>query len=39
MLGAAGRCMQNDTSDGIGDFVDLYAIKMRQQPADDLVTP
>jgi hypothetical protein len=34
LLSAARRCMKNDTSAGIGDFVDLYVVKMRQQPAD-----
>jgi len=31
--------MKNDTNAGLGDFVDLYAVEMRQQPADDFITP
>jgi hypothetical protein len=37
--GAARRGMKNDAFAGVGDLVDLYAVKMRQQPADDLITP
>jgi hypothetical protein len=39
LLGAARRRMKNDTNAGTCDLVDLYAVKMRQQPADDLITP
>jgi hypothetical protein len=39
LLGAARRGMKHDTTAGFGDFVDFYAVKMRQQLADDLITP
>ncbi|WP_170047418.1 hypothetical protein [Couchioplanes caeruleus] len=31
--------MKNDANAGLGDFIDLYAGKMRQQLADDLIAP
>jgi hypothetical protein len=31
--------MKNNAIAGFGDPVDLYAVKMRQQPADELITP
>jgi hypothetical protein len=31
--------MKNDTIVGFDDLADLHAVKMRQQPADDLITP
>jgi hypothetical protein len=31
--------MKNDAITDFGDLADRYAVKMRQQPADDLITP
>jgi hypothetical protein len=39
LLGAARRGMKNDTIASFDDLVDLYAVKVRQQSADDLITP
>lgn len=39
LLGAARCRAKDDAIVGFGDLVDHYAVKMRQEPADDLITP
>ena len=39
LLAAARRSVDNNASTGSRDFADLYVIKVRQQPANELITP